>query len=99
MLPRRRAVAVTGVIASADAWTVDREELQQLREDFGAECEDMESAYVAQVSAMHGLPFLTVRVVSNNEAARALLPEEVGTAIGEAGARAAVILLAVAAEA
>ena len=96
--PRRPGRAVTGVIASADAWTVDREELRALHEDFGAECEDMESAYVAQVCALHRVPFLAVRAISNNEIACALAPADVKPAITAAGGRAARILAALAAE-
>ncbi|MHB8576505.1 MAG: 5'-methylthioadenosine/S-adenosylhomocysteine nucleosidase [Dehalococcoidia bacterium] len=96
---RRNARVESGTIASADVWTVDGEELRQLREDFGAECEDMESAYVAQVCTMHELPFMAVRVVSNNEVACQIAPREIGAAITEAGARAALVLLAIAAKA
>ena len=57
----------------------------------------MESAYIAQVCAMHALPFLAVRAISNNEVAAVLAPREVEEAIGGAGARAAGVLIAVAA--
>lgn len=96
-VPPRRGQAVPGVIGSSEAWTVDPEELRWLREEFGAECEDMESAYIAQVCAMHGLPFLAVRAISNNEVAGVLGPDEVMPAIGAAGERAAAVLCAVAA--
>lgn len=89
--PRQPRV-VTGVIASADAWTADEAELQALRDDFGAECEDMESAYVAQICALHAVPFLAVRAISNNDAVCALAPSEVMPAIAEAGASAARVL-------
>lgn len=91
-LPRRPGRVVSGVVASADAWTVDPDEIAALREDFGAECEDMESAYVAQVCELHGLPFLAVRAISDNEAACALTPDDVVVAIAAAGERAALIL-------
>lgn len=89
--------AVPGVIGSSEAWTVDPEELRWLRAEFGAECEDMESAYIAQVCAMHGVPFLAVRAISNNEVAGVLGPGEVMAAIGAAGARAAAVLTSIAA--
>jgi adenosylhomocysteine nucleosidase len=97
-MPRRTGRAVTGLIASADAWTIDPEELAALHEDFGAECEDMESAYVAQVCALHRIPFLAIRAISDNEAACALTPADVKPAIAAAGRRAARILAALAAE-
>jgi adenosylhomocysteine nucleosidase len=93
-LPRRPGRVVEGVVASADAWTVDPDEIAALHEDFGAACEDMESAYVAQVCELHGLPFLAVRAISDNEAACALTPADVTVAIAEAGERAALILTA-----
>jgi adenosylhomocysteine nucleosidase len=97
-IPRRPARVVTGVVASADAWTVDEAELRALHEDFGAECEDMESAYVAQVCAFHRLPFVAVRVMSDNEAAQQLAAEDVPAAIAAAGDRAARIIASLAAE-
>jgi adenosylhomocysteine nucleosidase len=97
-LPRRRGQVVTGAIASADAWTVDPEELRTLHEDYGAECEDMESAYVAQVCALHRIPFLAVRAISDNEAACRLTPADVRPAIAAAGVRAARVIAALAAE-
>ena len=96
--PHRPARALTGIIASADAWTVDPDELRALHEHFGAECEDMESAYVAQVCALHELPFLAVRAISNNDAACPLAPGEVDAALAAAGARVARILTTLAAE-
>lgn len=96
-VPHRPARVVTGVVASADAWTVDEAELQALYEDFGAACEDMESAYVAQVCALHHLPFVAVRAISDNEAARQLTPTDVPAAIAAAGDRAARVIVALAA--
>ena len=96
--PHRPARALTGIIASADAWTVDPDELRALREHFGAECEDMESAYVAQVCALHEIPFLAVRAISNNDAACPLTRDEVDPALAAAGARVARVLTTLAAE-
>ena len=96
--PHRPPRVVTGTVGSADVWTVDEEELRALHEDFGAACEDMESAYVAQVCALHRLPFVAVRVISDNEAARQLMPTDVPAAIAAAGERAARILTALARE-
>jgi len=95
-VPPRPARAVTATVASADAWTVDEGELRELYEHFGAACEDMESAYVAQVCALHDLPFLAVRAISDNEAACQLTPADVPVAIAAAGDRAARIIVAIA---
>ncbi len=96
-LPRRAGSVVSGAIASADAWTVEPVELRRLHDEFGAECEDMESAYVAQVCAMHELPFLAVRVISNNDLVSPLATEAVQPALAAAGHRAALVLIALAA--
>jgi adenosylhomocysteine nucleosidase len=95
-LPTRPARVVTATVASADAWTVDEGELRELYEHFGAACEDMESAYVAQVCALHGLPFVAVRAISDNEAACQLSPPDVPVAIAAAGDRAARVIVALA---
>jgi nucleoside phosphorylase len=58
----------------------------------------MESAWVAQVCALHEVPFLAVRVISNSDAARSLAGAEVAEAIAGAGRRAASVLAAVARE-
>jgi adenosylhomocysteine nucleosidase len=97
-LPPRTGRAISGIIASADAWTIEPADLAALREDFGAECEDMESAYVAQVCALHRVPFLAIRAISDNEAACALTPADVRPCIAAAGLRAARILGALALE-
>jgi nucleoside phosphorylase len=93
-LPPRPARVVAATVASADAWTVDEGELRELYEHFGAACEDMESAYVAQVGALHRLPFVAVRAISDNEAACQLTPADVPIAIAAAGARAARVIVA-----
>lgn len=95
---RRPGKVVVGLIGSLDSWTRSREELESLREAYGAECEDMESAFVAQVCAMHEAPCLAVRVISDNEVVRPVDPADVPAAIAAAGERAARVLVRVAAE-
>jgi adenosylhomocysteine nucleosidase len=94
--PLRPARVVTATVASADAWTVDEAELHELYDHFGAACEDMESAYVAQVCALHELPFVAIRAISDNEAACQLTPADVPIAIAAAGERAARVIVALA---
>lgn len=93
---RRPARVVAGLVGSSDAWTSDPARIAELRALYGARCEDMESAWVAQVCALHEVPFLAVRVISNADAARPLAEAEVASAIAEAGRRAAAVLAAVA---
>jgi adenosylhomocysteine nucleosidase len=57
----------TGRVASADIWTQLHERLDLLHQRHGSLCEDMEAAAIAQVCGRHGVPFLTVKDISNNE--------------------------------
>ncbi|MCU0292011.1 MAG: 5'-methylthioadenosine/S-adenosylhomocysteine nucleosidase [Thermoanaerobaculaceae bacterium] len=96
--PRRPGRAITGTIGSTDAWHVDADDIRAHREVYGTACEDMESAFVAQVCALHAIPFLAVRAISDNEAAARLPEAEVLPAIAAAGVRAAAVLARLAAE-
>lgn len=92
-----RAGRVTpGLIGSVDTWTSDPAGIDELHELYGARCEDMESAYVAQVCALHGIPFLAIRAISNNEAVCGLEEADVPRAIGAAGLRVATVIASVA---
>lgn len=64
---RRAPVVHRGVVASADVWTQATARLDLLHGRHRSLCEDMEAAAVAQVCALHRLPFLTVKDISNNE--------------------------------
>ncbi len=63
----REPVIHTGPVASADIWTQAHARLDLLHGRHGTLCEDMEAAAIAQVCALHGMPFLTVKDISNNE--------------------------------
>lgn len=97
-VPRRPANVVVGTVGSADFWTIDPGEIAVMRERFGHCAEDMESAYIAQVCALHALPFLAVRAISNNETACPIGGREVMPAIAAAGERAMHALAAIARE-
>jgi adenosylhomocysteine nucleosidase len=56
-----------GRVGSADQWNQHHERLDRLHARHGTLCEDMEAAAIAQVCARHGVPFMTVKDVSNNE--------------------------------
>jgi len=66
-IDRRPLRVHAGTVASADIWTQDVRRLAVLTERHGSLCEDMEAAAIAQVCALHGIPFLTVKDISNNE--------------------------------
>lgn len=56
-----------GRVGSADQWNQHHERIDRLHERHRTLCEDMEAAAIAQVCARHGVPFMTVKDVSNNE--------------------------------
>ncbi|HLI51652.1 MAG TPA: 5'-methylthioadenosine/S-adenosylhomocysteine nucleosidase [Thermomicrobiaceae bacterium] len=56
-----------GTIASGDTWTQHPARIEQLREELGSLCEEMEAAALAQVCAIYQTPFLAVKDISNNE--------------------------------
>jgi adenosylhomocysteine nucleosidase len=66
-VPRRSPVIHEGVVASADIWTQAIERLDVLHERHQSLCEDMEAAAIAQVAALHEIPYLTIKDISNNE--------------------------------
>lgn len=85
----RAGRVVAGTVGSADAWTRGADELRALRAFYGTDCEDMESAFLVQLCTLHGLPFVSVRCVSNNELRSPLAPGNVAAAIGLAAERSA----------
>ena len=56
-----------GPLTSADAWTQATDIIERIHSEHGTFCEDMEAAALAQISAMHDVPFLAIKDVSNNE--------------------------------
>lgn len=94
----RTGIVTEGLIGSTDVWTSDPGDVAALHALYGARCEDMESAYVAQVCALHDVPFLAVRVISNNETACRIGEADVPQAIAAAGHRAAAVIAALARE-
>jgi adenosylhomocysteine nucleosidase len=64
---QRPPVVHVGRVGSADQWNQQHERIDRLHGRHGTLCEDMEAAAIAQVCARHGVPFMTVKDVSNNE--------------------------------
>jgi adenosylhomocysteine nucleosidase len=63
----RAPMVHTGVIGSADCWTQDPHRIGVLHDRHRSLCEEMEAAAVAQVCAMHSVPMLAIKDISNNE--------------------------------
>jgi len=60
-----------GRVASADRWNRTARSIAAIAEAHDSQCEDMEAAAIALVCASHGVPFLTIKDISNNELLRA----------------------------
>ncbi|MGL4344769.1 MAG: 5'-methylthioadenosine/S-adenosylhomocysteine nucleosidase [Cellulosilyticaceae bacterium] len=63
----KQGQVVEGVIGSADLWNKEIDRILWLNETLETSAEEMEAAAVAQVAACYGIPFLCIRILSNNE--------------------------------
>ena len=57
---------VEGVIGSSDMWNSELDRIAWLHDKFGTSVEEMEAAAAAQVASLSQVPFLGIRVLSNN---------------------------------
>jgi adenosylhomocysteine nucleosidase len=57
---------VEGVIGSSDTWNSELDRIQRLHDEFGTSVEEMETAAAAQIAGSFQVPFLGLRVLSNN---------------------------------
>jgi adenosylhomocysteine nucleosidase len=57
---------VEGVIGSSNVWNSEIDRIQRFHEQFGTSAEEMETAAAAQIAGLFQIPFLGIRVVSNN---------------------------------
>jgi adenosylhomocysteine nucleosidase len=62
----RRGRVVDGVIGSSEVWNSELDRVQQFHDRFGTTAEEMETASAAQIAGLFDIPFLGIRVVSNN---------------------------------
>lgn len=62
----RTGRVVEGVIGSSDVWNSELDRIQRLHDEYGTTVEEMETSAAAQVAGMSGVPFLGIRVLSNN---------------------------------
>jgi len=62
----KRGRVVEGVIGSSDSWNSELDLIASYRSRFGTSVEEMETAPAAQIAGLMKVPFLGIRVVSNN---------------------------------
>jgi adenosylhomocysteine nucleosidase len=61
-----RGRVLEGVIGSADMWNDEIDRIELFNKKYGVTIEEMEAASVAQISGLFHVPFLGIRVVSDN---------------------------------
>lgn len=87
-----------GPVGSADVWTQHQESIHSMHATHRTLCEDMEAAAIGQVCQRFGVPFLSIKDISNNEL-QAYTEFETGSLLhdveGELGRRAALLIQAV----
>jgi adenosylhomocysteine nucleosidase len=57
---------VDGVIGSSDVWNNELDRIQRFHDEYGTSAEEMEAAAGAQIAGQFHVPFLGIRVLSNN---------------------------------
>jgi len=62
----RRGRVVEGVIGSAEVWNSELDRIQRFHDQYGTSVEEMETASAAQIADLFHIPFLGIRVLSNN---------------------------------
>ena len=62
----QRGRVIDGVIGSSEVWNSEIDRVQQFHDRFGTTAEEMETASAAQIAGLFDIPFLGIRVVSNN---------------------------------
>lgn len=72
---------VAGTIVSADFWNRELDRIKWFHDTFGTAAEEMETAAAAQISSQYNVPFLSLRIISNN----AMSGSEFVAATGDAG--------------
>ncbi|KAA8734768.1 5'-methylthioadenosine/S-adenosylhomocysteine nucleosidase [Acinetobacter qingfengensis] len=62
----KQGKVVEGVIGSADVWNNELDRIKIFHEQYKTSVEEMETASVAQVASLYNVPFIGIRVLSNN---------------------------------
>ena len=57
---------VEGVIGSSEIWNSELDRIQRFHSQYGTSVEEMETASAAQIAGFFQIPFLGIRVLSNN---------------------------------
>jgi len=57
---------IEGVIGSSEIWNSEIDRIQHFHDQFGTTAEEMETASAAQIAGLFQIPFLGIRVLSNN---------------------------------
>ncbi|MCA9859039.1 MAG: 5'-methylthioadenosine/S-adenosylhomocysteine nucleosidase [Thermomicrobiales bacterium] len=92
-IPYRLPEVHVGPVVSADTWTQAHFRLDILHERHGSLCEEMEAAAIGRIAGLHGIPFLAIKDISNNEYLRESdLASFSDFPIAEVGKRAATLL-------
>ena len=58
---------ITGTIASGDLFCTDKVLAQNIRNEFGADCVEMEGAAIAQICYLDKVPFLVIRSITDKK--------------------------------
>src|SRR5262249_13841954 len=61
-----RGRVVDGVIGSSEVWNSELDRIQSFHDQYGTTAEEMETASAAQIAGLFQVPFLGIRIVSNN---------------------------------
>jgi adenosylhomocysteine nucleosidase len=62
----RKGRVVEGVIGSDDFWNSELDRIKHFHDQYGTTVEEMETASAAQIADLFHIPFLGIRVLSNN---------------------------------
>ncbi|WP_221563285.1 5'-methylthioadenosine/S-adenosylhomocysteine nucleosidase [Alkalihalobacillus sp. TS-13] len=63
----RKGKVVEGTIGSADVWNNEFDRINWFHEKYGTSVEEMEGAAAAQIAKAYDVPFLGIRILSNNK--------------------------------
>ncbi|MGP4080713.1 5'-methylthioadenosine/S-adenosylhomocysteine nucleosidase [Pseudalkalibacillus sp. R45] len=63
----KKGKVVEGTIGSADVWNNEVDRINWFHEKYGTSVEEMEGAAAAQIAKAYDVPFLGIRILSNNK--------------------------------